>query len=123
MTKNKKASKKIEYPELAKAVGHTTFLRLDWKDWKVEQPKSGEEIYVIVKAENGFIPLTGEYWDVTLPASKDGHFKQSRWRSVKFHSLACCELFLDNKLDAKLLIAWAKAKLYGGLLTETKSMI
>lgn len=107
---------RTKYPELAKAVGKETHLRLVWKDWKKEQPPSGQEVYVIVKFRQGYMPMYGTYWDVTLPGSENGTFGPSRWRSIKFYQLACNELFLDNPRDAKRLVAWANVERMGKLL-------
>jgi hypothetical protein len=104
---------KAKYSQLAKAVGRETHLKLVWKDWKKERPTSGQDIYVIVKFRDGYMPLTATYLDETFPASEDGTRGSSRWRSVR---TSYGELFLENKEDAKRLVAWAVTETMGELL-------
>lgn len=107
------APKKIENPQWARAAGKVTLLKLEWKSWKKELPKSGDEIYVIVKFRDGYLPVMGTYIDEVIPAN--GPFKASRWRTVRMHP---GELILENKDDAKRLIAWARAKIHGDSFTK-----
>lgn len=107
MKSRKPTSKKakLENPQFAKAVGTTTFLRLDWQSWD-SLPPENTQIFVIVRLENGYYPMTATYYDEVIPAK--GPFKASRWQQVKFDD-AIPTIFLGNK-EAKRLIAWARLK-------------
>jgi len=102
-TRRRKDTIKLENPEFAKVVGTTTFLRLDWQSWDKLPPKN-QQIFVIVRLDNGYYPVTATYLDETLPAN--GPFKASRWQQVKFDD-SIPMVFLGSK-DAKRLIAWAR---------------
>jgi hypothetical protein len=97
--------KKLENFAFSRAVGKSTLLRIDWKDWNKELPKSGAQIWVVIRLENGFYPVQGTYWDETLPASADGKFPSSRWQSVKFTDYGVPEIYLRSK-EQKRLRAW-----------------
>ena len=102
-TRKPKATTKLENPEFAKAVGTTTFLRLDWQSWD-KLPPQNQQIFVIVRLDNGYYPVTATYLDEILPAN--GPFKASRWQQVKFDD-SIPMVFLGSK-DAQRLIAWAR---------------
>lgn len=97
--------KKTDNPDFSKAVGKSSLLRIDWRDWSKELPTSGQDIWVVIRLKNGFYPVTGTYFDQTLPASKDGNFPQSRWRSVRFTEFGIPETFMGSR-EWKRLIAW-----------------
>lgn len=88
--------------------GKTTFLRLDWKDWKEKQPKSGQRVYVILRLERAYLSLTGIYLDEILPAN--GPFIASRWQRVEFDDPQIPDTFLESEEDWWL-IAWAVPKI------------
>ena len=91
--------KPLENVEFAEAIGKSTLLRIDWLDWKKEQPKNGEDVWVVVKLENGYYPVRGTYFDET--------FFKSRWRSVKFFDAGIPDIFLKSEDDNRL-IAWGR---------------
>jgi len=87
-----------------KAVGQSTLIRVDWRDWKEEQPKSGEDIIVIAKdKDNDSGPFHATYFDETIPAGKT--FPESRFRRVVFRELG--EIYLGSK-EEKHLVAWGR---------------
>ena len=98
-------TKRPENPEFARAVGKSTLLRIDWKNWKKEVPTSGQDIWVIIRLQDGYYPVMGTYFDEVIPASKDGHFPESRWRSVRFQDFGLPDIYIGNK-EAKRLVAW-----------------
>ena len=102
--------KKLENPDFARPVGKSSILRIDWKSWDKETPKSGQEIWVILKLKNGYYPVTGTYFDETLPAN--GPFKESRWRQIKFHDFGIPDIFVKPHCDKnqKRLVAWGSHK-------------
>ena len=103
-TKNTKTPV-LEYVEFAKAVGKSTLLRIDWRDWEKEQPKNGEDMWVVVKLKDGYYPVRGTYFDEILPPN--GSYKESRWKYVRFSETMIPEIYLGSK-DAKCLIAWGR---------------
>ena len=120
----KKKNSKIANPELAEAIGKTTILRLEWKDWKKEFPKNGDRIYVILKLKDGYIPVTGVYLDETFPS--DRPFPASRWQTVKFDD--CFPTAIVGGEHGETLFAWAKAVRVGktlndGCVLRTNSLI
>ena len=102
-TRKPKATTKLENPEFAKAVGTTTFLRLDWQSWD-KLPPQNQQIFVIIRLDNGYYPVTATYLDEFFEAK--GPFTASRWQQVKFDD-SIPMIFLGSK-DAKRLIAWAR---------------
>jgi hypothetical protein len=109
----KKVSKKLVGAEFADAIGKTTVLALEWKDWEKELPESGDRVYIISKLEDGFYPVTGIYFDEIIPAS--GTFKKSRWQTVRIDD---GPMVILGGEDANRLIAWAKPKRIGKVLNE-----
>ena len=98
-------------PDFKFAVGKSSILRIDWKSWD-EFPESGQDIWVVLRLKNGFYPVTGTYFDEVIPASKEGNFPETRWRSVKFHDFGIPEIYVGKHHDAnqKRLIAWGVHK-------------
>jgi hypothetical protein len=105
--------KKLINPELSKPFGKTTHCKLVWQDWKT-LPKSGDRIFVIVRIPDGYHPYTGIYLDEILPAT--GRFPASRWQQVRFDEYGLPTIFFGDK-NHKRLIAWAKLKLDGPILS------
>jgi len=104
----KKKNPKVKNPEFLKAVGQSSILRIDWKSWDT-YPKSGEKIWVIVRLDKEVVPVTGTYFDETFPASADGHFPETRWRSVRFDEFGFPDTFVGpdhSDKNAKRLVAW-----------------
>lgn len=97
--------KKLVNQDFAKAAGKYSVIRIDWKNWKKELPKSGQDIWVVIRLDNGYYPVTGTYFDETFPASKDGVVPKSRWQSVKFTEGSIPDTFMGSK-DWKRLVAW-----------------
>lgn len=91
----------------AEAVGKITFLKLEWKDWKKELPKSGSNIYVILKSEDRFLPIYAEYLDYEL----DPLYGRHRFQEVRFPGSRLPELYLGSKDAEEYLHAWAYALL------------
>jgi hypothetical protein len=90
--------KKLQYPELKNCIGKSTFLQLHWRDWKNEQPKIGQRIYVVVQLPTGYLPKTGVYLG--------GVLSKTPWHQIKFDTCGLPELFLGSK-DTRRVIAWA----------------
>jgi len=117
MTKSKKKSKVLSGKELPnndflKAVGKSSILRIDWKSWN-ELPNSGCRIWIVVRLDKEVVVVTGTYFDETIPASKDGHFPETRWRQVKFDEFGFPDTFVgpDHRdKNAKRLVAWGYHK-------------
>jgi hypothetical protein len=101
--KNKKKSKMVD-GHWANAVGQTTLLRIDWKSWKDEMPKSGRDIIVICRYEDGYSPLHAEYWDERLSPGPNGRFQ-----SVKFRDSGMPRIFLNDENWDKM-VAWGYLK-------------
>ena len=97
----------LDHPELAKAVGKHTLLRLDWQDWKTLPPEH-EQIFVIIQLTGGYYAVTAEYYDEIIQAN--GPFKKSHWQTVRFDEWSMPKIFLHDKKNAKRLIAWARPK-------------
>ena len=114
-SKKKKVSKKIPSSDLENAIGKTTIVKLTWKDWAKELPENGDRIYVIIKAKNGLVPVTGMYLDETLPAN--GPFPESRWQTVRFDD-AIGTAILGGE-GGECLVAWARPKKVGKLLNDS----
>lgn len=116
-----KTKKAIINPEFANPVGKSSLLRIDWKSWKDECPKNGTSIWVILKFTNGYVPVTGTYLDHTLPASSDGHFPETRWRSVKFDDFEYPDIFVGMRdKNEKRMIAWGVHRGVVSLGTDCK---
>lgn len=111
MKKLQKKNKKLENPEFAKAVGKSTLLRIDWKDWKKELPPTGVPIWIVIRLSDGYYPVTATYIDEHIPASKDGECAASRWQRIMFDEYLP-DIFIGNTKDknAKRLIAWGRNK-------------
>lgn len=84
-------------PELKNVVNSTTHFRVDWKDWKKEQPESGQSIMVVIRLENGYYPAMANYTDEILQGT--------RWQKIQLHDSAGPMIFLGTR-DANRLIAW-----------------
>lgn len=97
--------KKLDNFEFSRAIGKSTILRIDWKDWKKELPKAGSPIWIVVRLQNGYYPVQGTYLDETLPASENGTFPASRWQSVRFNEYSIPEIYMKSK-EWKRLKAW-----------------
>lgn len=100
-------------PQWSRAAGKVTLLKLEWKSWKKELPKSGDDIYLIVKFNDGYLPVTGTYISQMLPAN--GPLKALRWSEVRMYG---GNLILENKADFRRLIAWAKPQIHGDSFTK-----
>lgn len=99
---------KVKNPDFLKAVGQSSILRIDWKSWDT-YPRSGEDIWVIVRLDKEVIPVTATYFDEIISTSEDGHSPKTRWRSVKFTDYGFPDTFVGpNHKDKnfKRLIAW-----------------
>ena len=98
--------KEIVNLDFARAVGKSSLLRIDWKSWKTEMPKSGQDIWVVLRMSNGYSVLTGTYFDEVIPAR--GPFKESRWKQIKFHD-GMSEMLVGKEYadkNQKRLVAW-----------------
>ena len=95
--KTNKRSKKLTDSFWSKAVGQSTLLRIDWKSFNDEMPKSGQDIFVIVKFSDGYSPLHAEYLD------GDG-FKWLRFRDSSMPHV------YHGSDDWKRMIAWGCLK-------------
>jgi hypothetical protein len=93
--------KKLENSEWAKVAGKTTYLKVDWKDWKKERPVSGETVLVIVRLDKGYYPTYGTYYKETIVATS--------WQYVRFAAVMIPDIF-EGTSYWKRLIAWGKAK-------------
>jgi hypothetical protein len=96
--------RKLKNQDFSRSVGKSSLIRIDWKSWTEEVPQSGQDIWVVVKLEKGYYPVTGYYVDHTIPPTK-GFPKGSRWISVRFHEFGIPEIFKGSR-DWKRLIAW-----------------
>lgn len=88
-------------PEFADCLGKETLFRLVWRDWKKELPKSGRFIFAVVRANDGWFPVTGEYIEERI--------KNHLFRRVRFHLFPLPDIFLGDENEPRL-IAWAYAK-------------
>jgi hypothetical protein len=89
-----------------KAVGQSTLIRVDWMDWKKEQPKPYEDIIVIVKGKDNYSgPFHATYFDETIPAGKT--FPETRFRRVDFREMGLGAIYLGSK-EEKYLVAWGR---------------
>lgn len=101
----------IENADLAKAVGKSTLLQIDWKSWKKELPPPGLRVFVVLELEKGYYPVPATFYDETIPASKDGYFPATRWQQVKFDDSQFPDIFWNCKDENKnRLIAWGRLK-------------
>jgi hypothetical protein len=97
-------------------IGKTTLLRVDWRDWKKEQPKSCEDIVVIVKDKAGDCgPFHATYFDETIPAGKT--FPETRFRRIEFREFGLGTIYLGSK-EEKYLIAWGRLKVVKQLISD-----
>lgn len=99
--------KKLENPDFAHPVGKSSILRIDWKSFKKELPKSGQDIWVVLKTKNGYLLANGTYFNEVIPAS--GPFEESRWKQIKFHDYGIPEILVGKEYadkNQKRLIAW-----------------
>lgn len=107
----KSSKNKLQNEEYAEAIGKTTFLKLEWKSWD-EPPKSGSNIYVILKGDDGYVPVYGEYLDYQLdPVPGDVGRKPHMFREVRFPGSMLNELYIGSEEAKKHLYAWAYALL------------
>ena len=84
------------------AVGQSSLLRVDWKDWKKETPEHSKDIFVILRFDDGYAPAYAEYFDESFPGNHI-NFHPSRFRKVRVRDVG--EIFLGTK-EAKRLVAW-----------------
>lgn len=104
-----KKNKKLENSDFARAVGKSSILRIDWKSFKKETPKSGQDLWVVLKVRNGYLIATGTYFNEVLPASKDGHFPATTWKQIKFHDFGIPDILVGKEYadkNQKRLVAW-----------------
>ena len=93
----KKKNKHINSPELSRLVGKLTYFSILWKSWKAEMPPANEQIFVILKLDDGYFPVTAEFLDPK-------NFKQ-----IKFDDPVLPDIYFGDK-NTKRLIAWGKLK-------------
>jgi hypothetical protein len=102
-------SKKIVNPDFAKPIGKSSILRIDWKSFKTETPRSGQAIWVVLHVKNGYEVATGTYFDEVIPASKDGNFPETRWKQIKFNDFGIPDILVGKEYadkNQKHLVAW-----------------
>ena len=107
MVMNKK--KKQENLDFAHPIGKSSILRIDWKSFKKEMPRSGQDIWVVLRVKNGYMIGTGTYFDEVIPASTDGHFPDTRWRQIKFNDFGIPDILVGKQYsdkNQKRLVAW-----------------
>lgn len=88
-----------------KAVGQSSLVRIDWKSFDDEIPKSGDNILVVYKFVDGYAPIHAEfldYADSDIDAMK-------KFKEVRFREAFLGPIFLGSS-QAKRLIAWGKLK-------------
>ena len=90
--------KKLEGMEWSKMIGKTTLLRVDWKSFKDELPKHGEDIVVILKCKDGYGPFHAEY-------IKD----DKNWSRTRFREPAFPDIYMDSK-EYKRMVSWGRFK-------------
>ena len=93
--------------DFAHPVGKSSILRIDWKSFKKEMPKSGQDIWVFLKARNGYMVVTGTYFNEVIPAN--GPFKASVWKQIKFHDFSIPDILVGKEYadkNQKHLVAW-----------------
>ena len=104
-----KKTKKIENADFANPVGKSSIIRIDWKSFKKEMPKSGQDIWVVLKVSNGYMVATGTYFNEVIPASKDGNFPDTTWKQIKFHDFGLPDILVGKEYadkNQKRLVAW-----------------
>jgi len=105
----RKNKSKLQGAHLAKKVGTTSYIKVEWKSWKKELPPRGEKIFVIVRLTNGYFPILAEYVEWTSEIRNDGKYKAIikpvTFRSVRFDDISMPEIYLGSP-DQKRLIAW-----------------
>jgi len=113
---NMATKKKSLNKEWSNPIGKTTLVRIDWRDWKKEQPKSCEDIIVVIKDKIGdYGPVHATYFDETIPASKA--FPESRFRRVAFREFGLGEIYLGSK-EEKYLVDWGRFKVVKQLTSD-----
>lgn len=98
--KIKPKRKKLENCHLAKMAGKTTRHIIKWISFKEERPPEDTLIFIIVKLDNGYYPVTGLYI-VYAPDPKN------RWEYIRFDDDTLPETYFNTK-DEKRLIAWGR---------------
>ena len=103
----RKNKSKLRGAHLAKKVGTTSYIKVEWKSWKKELPPRGEKIFVIVRLTNGYFPILAEYLEWTSDARTYGNktIEPVTFRSVRFDDISMPEIYLGSP-DQKRLIAW-----------------
>jgi hypothetical protein len=94
--------------EFANVIGTTTFLKLDWKSWKDELPPAYQQIFVILRLDKGYYPVTAEFLD------------PKNFKVVKFDDFTLPDCYLESK-EGWRLHAWAKLKKIDAPLDSQKS--
>lgn len=105
----KRRKEKQENLDFAHPVGKSSILRIDWKSFKKEMPKSGQDIWIVLKAKNGFMVAQGTYFNEVIPASKDGNFPETTWKQIKFHDFGIPDILVGKEYsdkNQKHLVAW-----------------
>jgi hypothetical protein len=94
--------------EFANVVGNTIFLKLEWKSWEDELPPAYEQIFVILRLDKGYYPLTAEFLD------------PENFKYVKFDDPRIPDCYLDSN-EGWRLHAWAKLKRIDAPLNSQKN--
>jgi hypothetical protein len=105
----KRKQKTENNADFANPVGKSSILRIDWKSFKKEMPESGQSIWVVLKAKNGYHVVTGTYFNEVIPASKDGHFPETTWKQIKFNDFGIPDILVGKEYsdkNQKHLVAW-----------------
>lgn len=104
-----KRKQKQENLDFAHPVGKSSILRIDWKSFKKEMPRSGQDIWVVLSVTNGYMVTQGTYFDEVIPASKEGNFPETRWKQIKFHDFGIPDILVGKQYsdkNQKHLVAW-----------------
>lgn len=104
-----KRKKKLTNPDFAHPIGKSSILRIDWKSFKKEMPKSGQDIWIVLHCKDGYMVATGTYFNEVIPASKDGNFPETRWKQIKFHDFGIPDILVGKEYsdkNQKHLVAW-----------------
>ena len=104
-----KRKEKQENLDFAHPVGKSSILRIDWKSFKKEMPKSGKDIWVILKVSNGYMVAQGTYFNEVIPASENGTFPATTWKQIKFHDFGLPDILVGKEYadrNQKRLVAW-----------------
>lgn len=94
--------------DLANMVGKKTFLELEWKSWKKELPPAYCQIFVILRLDKGYFPVTAEFLD------------PENFKVVKFDDFTLPDCYLESN-EGWRLHAWAKLKRIDAPATSKKS--